>query len=256
MGCTHLVVAFASCISMDGSVAESTSWETAALFAAASSSFCPLMSLLGAKRPQDRGWHFVVLSLWAILVLPVAESLILRHGQMPDVRGARSWFMLILIGLGITNSLPTRFWLPAILFGSGQLLMLATALPFVREFVDTSWTITGFSCCAAAGIVAATLACGKGKANGSLDAVWSDFRDAFGLLWGLRVAEQINIAARSSNWPLTLRWRGFIDQRGETVDWSSLPEETRKSMRQVMENLLRRFVSQEWIAARMDDAID
>jgi len=256
MGCTHLVVAFANSGSLDGSFEESTNWETAVVFAAASSSFCPLMSLLGAKRPQDRGWHLVVLSLWVILVLPVAESLVLRHGQMPDVRGARSWFMLILIGLGVTNSVPTRFWLPATLFGSGQLLMLANSLPIVREFVDTSPTIAGFSCCAMAGIVATQLAYRESKANASLDAVWSDFRDAFGLLWALRVAEQINIAARSSNWPLTLRWQGFIDERGESLDLNSLPEETRTSLRQVVENLLRRFVSQEWIAARMDDAIN
>ena len=252
IGCTHLLVAFAS----RASAAESTSWKAAVLFAAATTSFCPLMSLLGAKRPQDRGWHFVVLSLWAILVLPVAESLILRHGQMPDVRGARSWFMLILIGLGVTNSLPTKFWFPAILFGGGQLLMLATALPWVRNLVDTSPTITGFSCCALAGIVAVQLACGKSTENCSLDAVWCDFRNTFGLLWGLRVAEQINIAARSQNWPLTLRWQGFTDQRGGEIDWSSLPEETRTSLEQVVKNLLRRFVSQKWIAARMGDAID
>jgi len=197
-----------------------------------------------------------VLSLWAILVLPVVESLVLRHGQMPDVRGARSWFMLILIGLGIANSLPTRFWFPAILFGGGQLLMLATSLPFVRELVDRSPTIKGFSCCAMAVIVVTRLAIRKRNANDSLDGVWRDFRDAFGLLWGLRVAEQINIAARSSNWRLTLRWRGFIDERGEALEFSSLPEETRKPLQQVLENLLRRFVTQEWIAARMDDAID
>ncbi len=252
IGGTHLVVAFASRIA----VGESNGWETAVVFAAAASSFCPLMSLLGAKRPQDRGWHFVVLALWMILVLPVAESLVLRHGQMPDVRGARSWFMLILIGLGVANSLPTRLWFPAILFGGGQLLMLANSLPFVRELVDASPTVMGFSCCAIASIVATQLACRKSQANGSLDVVWRDFRDAFGLLWGLRVAEQINIAARSSSWPLTLRWQGFTDERGETLDFSSLPQETRKSLHQVVENLLRRFVSQEWIAARMDDTID
>ncbi len=256
MGVAQLVVAFANSGSHRGDVAESTGWGAAVVFAAAASSFCPLMSLLGAKRPQDHGWHFVVLSLWVILVLPVAESLVLRHGQMPDVRGARSWFMLILIGLGIANALPTRFWFPAILFGSGQLLMLANSLPMIRQLVDKSPTIVGFSCCAIAGIVATQLACRKRHANGSLDVVWRDFRDAFGLLWGLRVAEQINIAARSSNWPLSLRWQGFIGERGERFDWNSLPEETRKPLRQVVENLLRRFVSQEWIAARMDDAID
>lgn len=252
IGGTHLLIAMAH----DSTVGVPTQWETALVFAAAASSFCPLMSLLGAKRPQDRGWHFVVISLWAILILPVAESLVLRDGRMPDLQGARAWFMLILIGLGITNSLATRFWFPAILFGGGQLLMLANSLPVLRELVDTSPTITGFTCCAVACIVASQLACRESKKPGSLDIVWRDFRDAFGLLWGLRVAEQANIAARTCDWPLTLRWQGFVDEGGETLDWNSLPDETRKSLQQVMRNLLRRFVSSEWIAVRMGKGID
>lgn len=235
---------------------ESAHWEAALVFAAASSSFCPLMSLLGAKRPQDRGWHFVVLSLWAILILPVAESLVLRHGQMPDVQGARSWFMLILIALGITNFLPTRFGIPAALFGIGQLLMLADSLPLIRDFFDSSPTVTGFSCCATANIVASALGSRRNARPRSLDRVWRDFRDAFGLLWGLRVAEQINIAARSSKWPLTLRWWGFVGDDGSKLDFDDLPDETQKPLLQVTQNLLRRFVSSNWIAARLGDGID
>jgi hypothetical protein len=249
---TQLLVAFVD----RGSNEEASGWKTAILFAAAATSFCPLMSLLGAKRPQDRGWHFVVIALWAILVLPVAESLVLRHGQMPDLRGARSWFMLVLIVLGVVNSLPTRFWFPALLFGSGQLLMLASYLPMVREIVDDSQTLAGLSCCAIALIIATWLARHKRLLQGSLDVVWIDFRDSFGLLWGLRVAEQINIAARSSEWPLRLRWRGFVGIQGEPFDWNSLSDDTRKSLNQVVQNLLRRFVSSNWIAERVEEAVD
>jgi hypothetical protein len=252
IGGTHLVIS----ITNRGTVGDRTNWETALLFAAAASSFCPLMSLLGAKRPQDRGWPVVVVSLWAILILPVAESLVLRDGQMPDVQGARSWFMLILIGLGIANFLATRFWFPAILFGGGQVLMLADSLPVIRELVDTSPTIAGFSCCAVACIVALQLARRGSHAVGSLNIVWRDYRDAFGLLWGLRVAEQVNIAARTSDWPLTLRWQGFVDERGETLDWNSLSDETRQALHQIIQNLLRRFVSSEWIAVRMGNALE
>lgn len=90
----------------------------------------------------------------------------------------------------------------------------------------------------------------------SLNLVWHDFRDSFGMLWGLRVAEQINFAARSSGWPLTLRWQGFVDEQGKPLDLDLLPEETRKSLDQAIQNLLRRFVSPEWIAARMGNGID
>ncbi len=252
MGGTQFVALFAN----RAAGSESSSWEATVVFAAASSSFCPLMSLLGAKRPQDRGWHFVVISLWAILVLPVAESLALRHGQMPDVQGARSWFMLILIALGMVNFLPTRFWFPAILFGSGQMLMLANSLPVVRDSVDSSPTMTGFSCCSAACILAGLLVNRRSTSSGSLDRVWTDFRNAFGLLWGLRVAEQINFAARTSKWPLTLRWRGFVDADGGRIDLDSLPNETQQPLLQAMQNLLRRFVSSNWIASRMKNEID
>lgn len=252
MGGTQLVTLLAN----QATGGEASNWEGAIVFAATSSSFCPLMSLLGAKRPQDRGWHFVVISLWAILVLPVAESLVLRHGQMPDVQGARSWFMLILIALGIVNFLPTRFWLPTSLFGVGQVLMLANSLPLFRDLVDNSPTMMGFSCCAAACILASLQASRSRTTVGSLDRVWTEFRDSFGLLWGLRVAEQINIAARTSEWPFTLRWQGFVDGEGKQPDFNALPEETQKPLHQAMQNLLRRFVSPNWIAARLGDGID
>src|SRR4051794_207498 len=45
-------------------------------FIAATSTFCPLMALLGAKRPQDRGWQFIVFSLWVVLALPGLEWLL------------------------------------------------------------------------------------------------------------------------------------------------------------------------------------
>ncbi|MEX0819243.1 MAG: hypothetical protein WD070_06610 [Pirellulaceae bacterium] len=256
IGGTQVAIALAHGGALGGSGNDSANWEAAVLFAAASSSFCPLISLLGAKRPQDRGWHFVVLSLWAILVLPVAESLVLRHGQMPDVQGARSWFMLILIGLGVINTFPTRYSFPGLLFGGGQLLMLADSLPIVRELFDASPMVAGFSGCAISVMMAARLAGRRTQAKGSLDVVWRDFRDSFGLLWGLRIQEQINITARSSKWPLRLRWHGFVDERGEPLDFGALPEETRRPLHQATENLLRRFVSSDWIAARMGKAID
>src|SRR5262245_57743439 len=45
---------------------------------AATATFCPLVSLLGAKRPQHRAWQWIVLSLWAVAALPAIESLIVH----------------------------------------------------------------------------------------------------------------------------------------------------------------------------------
>ncbi len=237
-------------------VGDQALWTSSLEFAAIATSFCPLMSLLGAKRPQDQAWHFIVLTLWIILVLPVAESWILRHGQMPDLRGARSWFMLVLILLGVANSLPTRFWFPALLSGVGQVAMLADYLPIVRELVENPPIAVGFTAYAMAVIFAARIARRRPSHAHPWDHLWLSFRDEFGLLWGLRVAERINAAAQISEWPLILRWDGFHDLTGQPWCATSITEEVQEGLRQTMTNLLRRFVSPEWIAQRLSETRD
>lgn len=44
-------------------------------FAVAASTLCPTIAVLGAKRPQDRGWQWVVASLWLVVVWPAAQAL-------------------------------------------------------------------------------------------------------------------------------------------------------------------------------------
>src|SRR6478752_3809682 len=60
--------------------------------AAISLSFCPVVAVLGAKRPQHAAWNFVVLSLWAIVTLPAAENFFLHPGQKLTLGDARAWF--------------------------------------------------------------------------------------------------------------------------------------------------------------------
>ena len=84
--------------------------------------FCPAMAQLGAKRPQDRGWQWIVLSLWGILVMPAGESLFLDRPLV--VSSARSVFMWVLVGVGLVNMLPTRFGIAATIFAAAQVCLL------------------------------------------------------------------------------------------------------------------------------------
>jgi hypothetical protein len=80
-----------------------------------------------------------------------------------------------------------------------------------------------------------------------MNLVWCDFRDGFGAVWTLRVAQRVNESATRHQWPVTLDWQGFIDRHsGQPAE--ELPAEVVENLR----TLLRRFVSNEWIDKRLD----
>jgi hypothetical protein len=220
-------------------------------FAAAVSTFCPFVARLGAKRPQHKAWHFVVFTLWLVLASPAAESVVLRPGQMLDVDGARSWFLAVLILVGLFDRILTRFAGTALLAASGQSLLLAAYLPLptaVAEHTQVYWL----------GVALITLSVlfesfrlpRRNVDTLGMDALWLDFRDDFGTLWGIRVIERLNAAAELNGWDVRLGWSGF--RRPDSAQHEELPEAFVVALR----NLLRRFVGPEWIASRIGKHID
>ncbi len=94
-------------------------------YLAAITTFLPFMAVLGAKRPQDRGWQFIVLSLWVILALPCIRSWLLSaDSAMPPVHAAWGWFMVILLLLSCGNYLPSRWWPSCLLLVAGQTMLI------------------------------------------------------------------------------------------------------------------------------------
>lgn len=257
---------------------------TAVRYFAATSTFLPLMAVLGAKRPQDVGWQFIVLTLWIVLVLPVGEMLVLFRGGGLNDGPMRRWFLLILLLLGLSNYVLTRFSLAAVVVTVGQVLLLWNRLPFTnsdwRFHYETGVILVGTSVLVAwwqkqkdpassnqssqlhqqpsqPDLVtsrpesptqfsdshpslphASNLSHTAAQWNG----VWCDFRDAFGLVWGLRVMERVNSTGKLCDWSTELTWYGFTN--AELSD--SQAEEIDRSLKTV----LRRFVSAEWIEDR------
>jgi hypothetical protein len=206
---------------------------------------CPTISLLGVKRPQHGPWNFVVVSLWGVLALPSAEALFLNTGQPLEIAGFRSWFVLVLLLASLVNTLPTRHALAALLAIGGQVLLLGNYLPFPlpQSPYDTE---AGLGLLA---VAAALYACRPARrASNSLDQLWLDFRDCFGLFWGLRMQERIQAAAKMYNWPIALHWSGWRAADGPLTE---LPDDTRQQILTTFRGLLRRFVSNEWIDARL-----
>lgn len=224
-------------------------WADHICYAAAATTFCPVMAQLGAKRPQDRAWQFIVLSLWIVVVLPAGEMLLDAPGDALQLHAARRWFLALLIGLGLVNSLPTRYWPSGVLYALGQSLLLARHLPWPALLDESLRPLAGLSC----GVFALALWTMElpwaNRSGSTVDRWWLDFRDAYGTLWSLRLAERFNAAAAMYDWPVRMGWQG-LKLDSQVAAYAQLPSDQRASIEQVLSTMLRRFVSEDWMARR------
>ncbi len=223
-------------------------------FAAAAATFCPLVALLGAKRPQDRAWQLIVLSFWVILALPAAQQWLLRPGQPMTVHPIWSWFLVVLIVVGASNYMPTRYAIASLLAAAGQTILVWRQLPWGRcgdsprgNAVDWMPLVGLGLLAAAAGMAALGWPRRTTAARSPLERLWSDFCDQFGVVWGLRVAERINTTATQNGWNVRLTWHGLTQSNGSPLDSPPTAE-----LEQTLRQLLRRFVSADWIDRRLD----
>jgi hypothetical protein len=222
-------------------------------YAAAAGTFCPLMAVLGAKRPQDRGWQWVVLALWVILLVPALQAVAARSGQELELYAVSQLLLEALVVMGLLNYLPTRYAPAAMLFALGQIVLLA---PYLFEFgAGPKWQRSGLvaiiaAMAAAAGLSrrAATLApgaCGAPSSLTRLNQRWSLFRDGWGAFWGLRVLQRVNQTAELSHWPVRLDWRkGFVRGPSNSPAADDDPradEQIIAHIQQTLDSLLRRF---------------
>jgi len=74
------------------------------------------------------------------------------------------------------------------------------------------------------------------RADDEADRLWRDFRDGFGLIWGLRLREQFNRAAANAGLAVELTWTG-IRPAGESEKAQAAGREASLILRA----LLKRF---------------
>jgi hypothetical protein len=186
-------------------------------FAAAVTVLCPMMAVLGAKRPQDRAWQWVVVALLATLWLPAANVWIVGPSEAVHLSLAWQAFIAVLWLLGPLNYLPTGNWLPALLASAGQGVVLA---PFLAP---AGWSLGEKSVPAALAAIIAAMgivwvrswrrsrldARSGGQQLDDLNATWLRFRDAFGAFWAVRVMQRVNLGVESMEPPFTLAWHGW-----------------------------------------------
>jgi hypothetical protein len=214
-------------------------WAMPARYVAAVLSLCPTVALLGAKRPQDRAWQWVVLSFWAIMLVPAARVALLYSESEVSLHAAQGVFLLVIVAMGAANWVATRYWLAATVAAAAQFVLIAPYTPLSGAFPDLSPQV------ALAGALLALLVCRllelRTRRVDSVSRTWLDFRNQFGLFWAARVMARMNLAARAHAWPIAVTWGGIQ---------STADERSQEAFDRSLRMLLRRFVSSDWLAER------
>jgi hypothetical protein len=187
---------------------------------------CAGIAVLGARRPHVFAWNFVVLGLFAVMVLPLIETLII--GTHP-VDTLRICFMAGTIAVGVLNYLPTRLAPAAFLLmlaGAGEIALLYVPAELPMAILDlllaaVPWI--GWSC-----------VWQPRRDRTEFDREWLSFRDRWGLMWSQRIREQFNRAAENAGWPITLAWRGLTRATQTAADRDKQVETLRATLQRFL----------------------
>ena len=209
-------------------------------YAAAVGTFCPLTAVLGAKRPQDRGWQWVVASLWLVLLVPVAQAIASPGGTQLELVGAWRWLLWGFIAMGLLNYLPTRFALSALLVAAGQAVLLGGPTGIAQNLSPTARIAAALTLFLAACGLATLRRFRLPPSALPQTARWLAFRDAWGAFWALRVLQRVNQTAELSRWPVRLQWSGLIST-DDAAPLETLPAAIEAPLNQSLDTLLRRF---------------
>jgi len=225
--------------------------------AVAALAVCPILSVLGGKRPQHGVWQFIVATLAGVVALPAASALLVRPGSAADVHPLQRWLMLVIVLVAGMNYAATRHGAAAGLVVAGQVMLLRRWLPFGAAAPPAPWLDAAAACLVAAGaVVAAAQSCiwparrrgnGRRETRGGDDpaAVLGDsflaLRETLGAAWSLRIVERFNVVAAERGWPCRLGFDGFHEGDGAAdAAW-------RRDAARTGRALLRRFVTADWM---------
>jgi hypothetical protein len=159
---------------------------------------------------------------------------------------AWSGFLVLLLFVQLTNHMGTRLWPSSVAGVLGQLVLLDSYLPWSPLSFRDATVMVAFVCFLAAGVVVyhRSSAGRERPQRATGDRCWLDFRDAYGVVWGLRVLDRMNHLAVQQGWPIRLTWNGFVATGFES---SNFPWE---DVERCFEFQLAKFVSDDWMARR------
>ena len=221
------------------------SWAQPLRYAAAMGTFCPAKAVLGAKRPQNRGWMWVVITLWLVLATPAIQAALFHSDG--DVNPFVAWKILIaiLLVLEAINWAFSRHRISVFLVILAQLMLL---WPHMIHTIAAADFAIGAQVLIAIVLLSALEPNARQRAvSDPIQSVWQRFTSAYGTFWTFRVMSLLNQAAETSGWRVRAMPHGLVvvDSPQDIDDLSELNDEERRALVQTLRNTLRRFVSRE-----------
>ncbi|MBC18851.1 MAG: hypothetical protein CMJ74_01155 [Planctomycetaceae bacterium] len=229
-------------------------------YLAVTATLCPMVALLGAKRPQNRAWQWIVAALWLIFFLPAFTAVILRHTVL-QLGGIWTGLIVILVLLPIGNYLSTRYVVSVLLTAAAQIILLldcGAITPAVSPLwaIENGWfspNTVALTLFLLATITALTLTPKQIQTSDQADRtteLWREFSQRYGMLWSRRVADRAEKLLKQAGFSLQLGTDAFyLTANRQPIPAEELPEKATATLR----NLLLRFVSQSWMTDVISD---
>jgi hypothetical protein len=201
-----------------------------------------LISVLNARTPGERVWAGLMVLMVVVFMIPWLEE----AGRMRRPQGVNlvhldsPWtlFYGLLVVVGVTNYLPTRYGIAAACVGLAFTLeyvgLTRADWPVERRAVVWEWVAWTF----ALSVWVARWSASRTPTARGFDGLWLWFRDHWGVVWALRNQERFNRTAELAGWPVRLSWYGLQPVTGlDGGDQSGIPAEAEPTFR----GLIRRF---------------
>lgn len=222
------------------------------------SSLCPFVTVLGARRGRLLEWSlFIVLPLIVVLEWPALAQLTrCWHGQRLELETPTLVGYAIVLVMAVGHFIDTRFGVAVLSWMMAWGLVgwsLRSSTPTSLIDRDSNQRIAIFFLLQFWLSIAFMLR-SRPKTTVGWNRVWSDYGNAFGNLWSLRLMARVNEVARRDNWPWTLTESGLNPvgpENSPACDPSGDPR-----VDQTFRWLLKPFVDPEWINERLTASTD
>lgn len=232
-------------------------WLDAAHYTIAVVLLCPLIAVLGARRPSANVWNlFVLVPLVLVLMWPVVANSDVLKGRPLELESPTLIAFCLVLVMGAGNYFGTLCTLPAFIFACCQVCLVLPLWGHVPEFFldkETARLIASLGIVAAVWLVRQRRLASQQWEGPALTKLWLDFIDTYGMVWGKRVMDRVNEAGTHENWTCRLELDGFvINEPAAASIPNAIPDNASlKQAEPIMRWLMKRFVNEDWVNARL-----